>query len=562
MIRSTCAILTLALIGCAAQAGTNIQGCPIYPADNVWNQDISTAPIDSNSDNYITYINAGGKTFIHPDFGSVFGIPFTVVGAAQAPVPITFGTPDESDPGPYPIPPNAPIEGGSDAHVLVLDKDNALLYEMFASKFTNPGWSCSSGAVFDLKSNALRPDGFTSADAAGLPILAGLARYDEAAAGAITHALRFTVRATAPGYIHPATHRASTTSDPNAPPMGLRLRLKLTYSLAGMTGKALVVATALQHYGMYVADNGSDWFVSGEQNSNWSDTDLDQLKTIPGNMFEVVQAGTVLTASSSTQPPPTIGAPPASQTVTAGQTATFTVTANGTGTLQYQWQRGGQDIAGARSPSYTTAATSTTDSGASFTVRVTSAGGSVTSTAATLTVNPGSGGTGTATGTGTGTGTGIGGGINGGSPGALNVTKLTVRLNFAHPGNDTIQLTGQLNLPTGFVPLGQAVTFNIGSVTESFLLDKRGVFSNHAAANFRLRYKAKRGAVSQQVATYTGRFRGDFAGALAGSGLTNATTAPNTSVMIPISAVFLGTSSQTIITKLYVAKLGRTGMAR
>ena len=403
MMKSTGHILKLSMIcACAlaafsAQGSTAIQGCPIYPDNNAWNRDISADPIDPNSANYIAFINAGGKTLIHPDFGSSFGIPFIVVPGTQPMVPINIvAYPGESDPPPYPIPSNAPVEGNGapgDRHVLVLDKDNGLLYEMGNSVFTNPGWTCDGGAVFDLKSNVLRPDGFTSSDAAGLPILPGLARYDETTAGAITHALRFTVRATAKGYIHPATHYASTTTDPNAPPMGLRLRLKASYSLAGLTGQALVVATALKKYGMIVADNGSDWFISGEQNAGWNDTDLNQLKTLPGNMFEVVQSGPVISLSSSPQPAPTVVSAPSNQTVSIGQGATFTVVASGTGTIQYQWQKNGVDINGARVATYFTPPTLASDTGSVFRVVVTTVGGAVTSASATLTVTGSGSGT-------------------------------------------------------------------------------------------------------------------------------------------------------------------------
>ena len=390
IIAVTCAC-AYSLSAFSVQASTTIQGCQIYPDTNPWNRDVSADPLDPNSANYIAYISAGGKTMVHPDFGSNFGIPFVVVSGTQPMVPIAFTvSPDESDPAPYPIPSNAPVEGNGapgDRHVLVLDKDNALLYEMYNSAFTNPGWSCDNGAVFDLKSNTLRPDGFTSADAAGLPVLAGLPRYAETNAGVITHALRFTVRATAKSFIHPATHYASTTANPNAPPMGLRLRLKASYSLAGMTGQSLVIATALKKYGMIVADNGSDWYISGEQNASWNDTDINQLKTIPGNMFEVVQSGSPISVSSSPQPPPTITTPPANQTVGVGQAATFTVVANGTGTIQYQWQKNGAAINGARIATYTTPPAAAGDNGSTFNVVVTSLGGTVTSASATLTVS-------------------------------------------------------------------------------------------------------------------------------------------------------------------------------
>jgi hypothetical protein len=204
---------------------------------------------------------------------------------------MTFDYADESDPGPYPIPPDAPIEAGGDRHVLVLDHDACRLYETFDSRYVGPGWRCGSGAVFDLHSNALRPAGWTSADAAGLPILPGLVRRDEVKQGAIRHALRFTTRRTQRAYVAPARHFASDSTDPDLPPMGLRVRLKASFDVSRYRGDARVILLALQRYGMLLADNGSDWFVTGETNTAWDDDDLEQLKTVPGSAFEAVQAG-------------------------------------------------------------------------------------------------------------------------------------------------------------------------------------------------------------------------------------------------------------------------------
>ena len=279
-----------------------ISGCPVFPTNNPWNTEISNFCVDSNSSAYINSINQD-KQFLHADFGSNpdYGIPYVVVPGNQQFVPILFTEfPDESDPGSYPVPPDAPIEGGSnstgDRHVLTLDSGNCMLYELYhAFKDSGDnGWSAGSGAVFDLHSDALRHDGWTSADAAGLPILPGLARYDEVAAGAIKHALRFTVASTQRGYIHPATHFASPSSDLSLPPMGLRLRLKGSFDISGYTGQSKIILTALKKYGMIVADNGSSWYITGAPDSRWDDTDLDQLKTVPGSAFEVVQTGTIL----------------------------------------------------------------------------------------------------------------------------------------------------------------------------------------------------------------------------------------------------------------------------
>jgi hypothetical protein len=272
-----------------------VGGCQVFPTNNPWNQNIANAPLNPMSATYIAAIDST-KQFLHPDFGSnpTYGIPYTVVPASQKFVPITFNAyGDESDPGPYPVPLNAPVESGSDHHVLVLDSGNCHLYEMYNAQQAGSGWVCASGAVFNLNSNALRPNGWTSADAAGLPILPGLALYSEVAAGAINHALRFTVDETQNGFIHPATHEAGV-SNPDLPPMGLRLRLKASFSLAGFTGEALVILKALKTYGMIVADNGSSWYISGATDPRWNDDNLNELKTVPGNAFQVVETGPIL----------------------------------------------------------------------------------------------------------------------------------------------------------------------------------------------------------------------------------------------------------------------------
>ena len=274
---------------------TVLGGCQVFPASNPWNQDIANAPVNPMSASYIAAIDST-KQFLHPDFGSnpTYGIPYTVVPASQKFVPITFNAyGSESNPGPYPVPLNAPVESGSDHHVLVLDSGNCHLYEMYDAQPSGSGWVCASGAVFNLSSNALRPDGWTSADAAGLPILPGLALYNEVAAGVINHALRFTVADTQNGFIHPATHQAGV-NNPSLPPMGLRLRLEASFSLAGFTGEALVILRALKTYGMIVADNGSSWYISGATDPRWDDNNLDELKSVPGSAFQVVETGPIL----------------------------------------------------------------------------------------------------------------------------------------------------------------------------------------------------------------------------------------------------------------------------
>jgi hypothetical protein len=265
----------------------------MFPADNPWRRDISRAPVRHNSAAWVRSVGLRGH--LHADFGEnqSYGIPFETVPADQRTVPIRFtGYGDESDPGPYPVPLDARVEAGGDRHVLVASA-NCHLYELYGAYRTASGWRAKSGAVFDLRTNTLRPDGWTSADAAGLPILPGLVRASEVRAGHIDHALRFTVSTTQRGYIHPATHQAGATDSRLVPPMGARFRLKRSYSLRRFHGQALVILRCLKRYGMFVADNGSDWFVSGAPSRYWNDDDLDQLKTVPGRAFEVVATGPV-----------------------------------------------------------------------------------------------------------------------------------------------------------------------------------------------------------------------------------------------------------------------------
>jgi hypothetical protein len=208
-------------------------------------------------------------------------------------VPIRFTAyGDQSDPGPYPVPLTAPVEAGSDRHVLVASR-NCHLYELYGAHRSGKGWAAASGAVFNLRSSRLRPDGWTSADAAGLPILPGLVRPDEIRAGRIDHALRFTAPTTQRGFIHPATHQAGSTSSANVPPMGARFRLKASFSLRGYHGASLIILRALKTYGMILADNGSPWFLSGATYHGWNDDDLDQLKTVPGRAFQAVHTGPI-----------------------------------------------------------------------------------------------------------------------------------------------------------------------------------------------------------------------------------------------------------------------------
>lgn len=285
---ATLAAFTLALPAAHhPPAAPRIGGCQVFPRSNAFNRDISRAPVDPNSARYVAALPGN----LHPDFGSGrygdYGIPFTVVPRSQPLAPIRFTAyGDESDPGPYPVPPGARVEGGSDRHVLVVQRGTCRLYELFGAQRSGAGWEAASGAAFDLRSNRLRPAGWTSADAAGLPILPGLARP-----GPIHHALRFTVQRTQRAYVAPARHFASSDTNPALPPMGLRFRLKAGFRLAGFHGQALEILRALKTYGMIVADNGSDWYISGTPDPRWNDDDLDQLKRVPGSAFEVIRPG-------------------------------------------------------------------------------------------------------------------------------------------------------------------------------------------------------------------------------------------------------------------------------
>jgi hypothetical protein len=275
-----------------------VGGCRVFPKNNPWNQRVDKLPVAGNSDAIVSSI--GVSKGMHADFGSglynggPIGIPYTTVGRGQRKVHVSFDYAGESDKGPYPIPPKAPIEGGrgssGDRHVIVVDRSKCKLYELYAAYPVNGGarWRAGSGAIWSLRSNHLRPKTWTSADAAGLPILPGLARYDEVKRGAIDHALRFTVSRTRNTFVYPARHQASSDSDPTLPPMGLRLRLKKGFPVSLYPKQSRIVLRALQRYGMIVADNGSDWYVSGAPNRHWNNDDLHSLGAVTGRNFEVV----------------------------------------------------------------------------------------------------------------------------------------------------------------------------------------------------------------------------------------------------------------------------------
>ncbi len=362
--------VNLPLSSALAQTAPSIAGCPIFPTDSVWNTPIDNLPVDPNSSAYIATI--GATKGVHPDFGSEWqgapiGIPYNVVPGTQSKVPMNFDYADESDPGPYPIPLNPFIEGGADSdgdrHILVLDKDHCILYETFYSWPQSDGsWYAGSGAVFDLRSHALRPSGWTSSDAAGLPILPGLVRYDEVAAGEIRHALRFTVPQTRKAYIWPARHYASSLTGTNYPPMGQRFRLKAVFDVSGFSPQVQVILKALKKYGMILADNGSSWFISGVPDQRWdNDMLVGELSLVKGSDFEAIDesslminpdSGQAAQANSDHEPP----------TVPAGLTATpvsstqinlsWTASTDNVGVTGYRIYRDGSQIATTANTSY------------------------------------------------------------------------------------------------------------------------------------------------------------------------------------------------------------------
>ena len=284
-------------------AFSEIGGCAMFPANNIWNTPINTLPVDSHSEAWINTI--GRASGFHMDFGSgnwdggPIGIPFNVVDSTVPKVIFVFDYADESDPGPYLMPASPQIEYGSDHHLLVVDDSTCTLYEVYNAHFSAGKWHGGSGAIWDLHSNALRPDTWTSADAAGLPILPGLVRYDEIAAGAINHAIRFTASATN-RYIWPARHL--TSDDPNSPgipPMGARFRLKGSYNISGYPPELQVILRAMKIYGIILADNGSDWYVSGAPDPRWDNDMLHQLDALTGNDFEAVDSSSLMVDPNS-----------------------------------------------------------------------------------------------------------------------------------------------------------------------------------------------------------------------------------------------------------------------
>ncbi len=337
-------VLPLLVFSLPAQAGSAlvIGGCAVFPDDSIWNTPIDGLPVSASSAAYINSI--GATRGLHADFGAglwdggPIGTPYVVVDGSQPKVNVTFDYADESDPGPYPIPPNPPIEGGpnstGDRHVLVLDASRRVLYELWSAYPQADGtWHAGSGAVFHLDSNALRPAGWTSADAAGLPVLPGLVRYDEVASGEIRHAIRFTIQTTRKAYVWPARHYASSNTSLSVPPMGQRFRLKAGFNVSTYPATVQVILRAMQKYGIIVADNGSNWYVSGVPDERWNNDDLAKMGGVKGSDFEAVDAQALMlnvNSAQAIQPP----VPPANPDPSDGQTnvaVTWTLSWNGGG---------------------------------------------------------------------------------------------------------------------------------------------------------------------------------------------------------------------------------------
>ncbi len=327
-----------------ADSPPTLGGCPVLPADNIWNAPVDTLPVDPNSAAYITTI--GATSHVHADFGSglwdgaPIGIPFVVVPSTQVSVTIHISPyASQSDPGPYPVPANAPVEGApnlnGDRHTLVLRQGECKLYELYRA-FRNPdnSWNAESAAKYDLNSNALRPDGWTSADAAGLPILPGLALYDEVAAGEITHALRFTVPQTRRAYVWPARHYASPLTGAQYPPMGQRFRLKAGFDISGFSRQAQVILLALKKYGLILADNGSAWFISGAPDERWDNDMLHELDRVFGSDFEAVDVSSLMVNPDSGQVQGfSFSAAPSFQAINPTESATYTLTVQQSGSF-------------------------------------------------------------------------------------------------------------------------------------------------------------------------------------------------------------------------------------
>jgi hypothetical protein len=309
MIKIRAALLVAVATASAQAAQPVVGGCAVLAADNVWNTLVDQLPVASNSASYVSTI--GARRPLHPDFGSgtqnggPIGVPFITVHGGQKKYPVTFRYSSESDPGPYAVPLNAPIEGGTqssgDRHAIAVDMDRCILYELYRAFPQTASWKADSGAIFNLLSNALRPTHWTSADAAGLPILPGLVRYDEVASGEIRHAIRLTVPQTRRAFVWPARHYASTLTDPKYPPMGQRFRLRASFDVSSFSAEDQVILRALKKYGMMIADIGSAWFISGAPDDRWNNTSLSDLRRVLGSDFEAVDVSSLMIDPNSGQ---------------------------------------------------------------------------------------------------------------------------------------------------------------------------------------------------------------------------------------------------------------------
>jgi len=406
MIRTTVLALVCGLT-LAANAGAQqlIGGCPVLPSDNVWNTPIDTLPVRSDSATLVNTIGAG--TGLHPDFGAgqwaggPIGIPFILVPGSQTKYQASFMYAGDSDPGPYAVPLNAPIEGGSgstgDRHAIAIDKDNCILYELYLAYADASGWSAGSGAIFNLKSNALRTDGWTSADAAGLPIVPGLVTYDEVASGEIKHAIRFTVPQTRKAYVWPARHYASSLTGTQYPRMGERLRLKASFDVSSYPSDVQVILRAMKKYGILLADNGSAWYISGAPDERWNNDNLSLLSGVKGSNFEVIDESSLMldpnsgaAKQSSTTTVVTVAVSPTSASLKTGQTQSFSASVTGSSNTAVTWSvngiAGGNATVGTVSSAGLYTAPSAVPSPNTVTVRATSAASSTASATASVTI--------------------------------------------------------------------------------------------------------------------------------------------------------------------------------
>ncbi|MBM3757623.1 MAG: hypothetical protein FJW38_27030 [Acidobacteria bacterium] len=341
-------LLLTALFGSSA-FGQQIGNCPVFPANNIWNTRVDQLAVHPSSASWVTTI--GSTAVLHPDFGAgmwnggPIGIPFVTVTGSQTKYPATFLYQSESDPGPYAVPLNAPIEGGSastgDRHAIAIDTDNCLLYELYRAFPQTSSWKGDSGAIFNLNSHALRPLTWTSADAAGLPIFAGLVRYDEILAGEIKHAIRFTVPQSQRAFLWPGRHYASSLTGAQYPPMGARFRLKANFDISGFSPANQIILTALKRYGMMLADNGSAWFISGAPDPRWNDTDL---RALQGSNFEAVDTAPLMidvNSGEARQTSVSVSVSPASASVEVNTQRQFTATVTGTSNQAVTWDVNG-----------------------------------------------------------------------------------------------------------------------------------------------------------------------------------------------------------------------------